>query len=94
MERYVRQFHPPEDFLYLWFIGVLPEGRGKGVASQLLDPVLEECKKQCLPVYLQTANAKNVPIYERKGFRVFHQWSPDDESGLRVWFMRVKGEEV
>lgn len=88
MGRYVGKFHPPDDFLYLWFLGVLPESRGKGVASELLDPVLAECGQKGLPVCLQTANRQNVPLYERKGFRVFHQWSPEDESGLRVWFMR------
>lgn len=88
MERYVQKHHPPEDFLYLWFIGVLPEGQGKGNASELLDPVLKDCEEEKLPVYLQTANPRNVRIYERKGFQIYHHWEPDDDSGLRVWFMR------
>lgn len=88
MEKYVEKLHPADDFLYLWFIGVLPEGQGKGNASELLDPVLENCEKENLPVYLQTANPKNVKIYERKGFEIYHQWSLQDGSGLKVWFMR------
>ncbi|MEZ5427118.1 MAG: GNAT family N-acetyltransferase [Pyrinomonadaceae bacterium] len=94
MAEYVRKFHPPDDYLYLWFIGVLPEGRGRGNASRLLDPILKKCETEDLPVYLQTANPKNVAIYERKGFTVFHRWSPEDESGLEVWFMRKQGEKA
>lgn len=88
MEKYVKTFQPPGNYLYLWFIGVLPAGRGIGIASELLDPVLEECSREGLPVYLQTANPKNVPLYEQKGFSEYHLWTPADDTGLRVWFMR------
>jgi ribosomal protein S18 acetylase RimI-like enzyme len=88
MERYVKSRHPKDDFLYLWFVGVLPEDQRKGNANELLDPVLKNCEKEKLPVYLQTANPQNVKIYERKGFEVFHEWSLENESALKVWFMR------
>ena len=46
--------HEAENFMYLAAIGVLPEGRGKGNASKMMNPVLEYCKKNDLQAYLET----------------------------------------
>jgi ribosomal protein S18 acetylase RimI-like enzyme len=61
-------FPPDQKFYYLLAIGVLPEGRGKGLASKLMDPVLENCRANKIPVFLETANPANVEIYKKKGF--------------------------
>ncbi|NKB60604.1 MAG: GNAT family N-acetyltransferase [Gammaproteobacteria bacterium] len=60
--------HTGKKYFYLSAIGVLPQGRGKGLASKLMDPLLEHCKKHNFPVYLETANDRNVKIYSKKGF--------------------------
>jgi GNAT superfamily N-acetyltransferase len=57
-----------KQFCYLYLIGVLPEGQGKGLASKLMNPVLEYCKLNNIPVFLETATPKNVEIYKKKGF--------------------------
>jgi ribosomal protein S18 acetylase RimI-like enzyme len=62
--------HQPYCQLYL--IGVLPEGQGRGLASSLMDPMIEYMKSKNIPMHLETANARNVEIYKKKGFAVYH----------------------
>jgi GNAT superfamily N-acetyltransferase len=61
-------FPAGQKFRYLLAIGVLPEGRGKGLASRLMNPVLKYCRENKIPVFLETANPANVEIYKKKGF--------------------------
>ncbi len=58
------------DFCYLYIIGVLPDGQGQGLASKLMNPVLEKCRNEKVPAFLETANPKNVEIYKKKGFEL------------------------
>jgi predicted acetyltransferase len=52
-------------------IGVLPEAQRKGLASTLMNPMLQSMKEKSIPVFLETANLRNVDIYKKKGFKVF-----------------------
>lgn len=63
-----KQFLNHAKYCYLAAIAVLPKAQGKGLASQLMNPVLELCQKKNIPVFLETANISNVEIYQRKGF--------------------------
>jgi ribosomal protein S18 acetylase RimI-like enzyme len=63
-----RHFPKNQKFCYLYAIGVMPESQGKGLASKLMNPVIEASKKLNLPLFLETANIKNVKIYQKKGF--------------------------
>lgn len=74
----------PKHF-YLLTIGVLPEGQGKGLASMLMNPVLEHCKNSNIPVFLETANPINVEIYKKKGFVVADSI---DTSIASIYFMK------
>jgi len=58
------------DFIYLWLLGVAPDHQGEGLSSKLLNPKLAEADRLKLPVYLETTNPQNNPIYEHKGFEV------------------------
>ncbi len=62
--------HPREPHYYLFLLGVEPGCQGQGVGSALLRPVLAQCDAERMPAYLETANPRNVPLYERHGFRV------------------------
>jgi len=57
-------------YCQLYLIGVLPEYQGKGLASTMLNPMIEEMEKKSIPMHLETANAKNVKIYMKKGFNI------------------------
>lgn len=60
----------PEPHFYLSILGVAPQQQGRGLGGTLLEPMLERCQRERLRVYLETAQTKNVPFYERHGFRV------------------------
>jgi ribosomal protein S18 acetylase RimI-like enzyme len=65
-----RQFPRRQKYWYLYTIGVLPEAQGKGLASRLMNPVIDLCKTLKTPLFLETANLRNVEIYRKKGFVV------------------------
>ncbi len=64
------EHHPPQPRWYLPFIGVDPAAQGRGYGSALLAHALERCDAEHAPAFLETGNERNVPLYERHGFRV------------------------
>jgi ribosomal protein S18 acetylase RimI-like enzyme len=58
-------------YCHLYMIGVLPEEQGRGLASVLMNPMIQRMHKKSIPVFLETANPRNVDIYIKKGFKVF-----------------------
>lgn len=58
-------------YCHLYMIGVLPEAQGKGLASALMNPMIRQMKEKSIPVFLETANLRNVDIYKKKGFKTF-----------------------
>lgn len=78
--------YPRDDsFYHLYLIGVLPESQGKGLASELINPIIEDISKKSIPVYLETANPINVEIYKKKGFTVFKSIPIED---ITIYFMK------
>lgn len=75
-----------QQFCYLYLIGVLPEGQGKGLASKLMNPVLEKCRLNNIPVFLETANPQNVEIYKKKGFVLTDSFKT---SSTLIYFMKI-----
>jgi ribosomal protein S18 acetylase RimI-like enzyme len=66
-------FHPSEPHWYLPMIGVDPTEQGRGYGSALLRRGLARCDAERLPAYLESTNPRNVPLYERFGFKVVGQ---------------------
>lgn len=58
-------------YCHLYMIGVLPGARGKGLASALMNPMIQKMKERSIPLFLETANPRNVEIYKKKGFKIF-----------------------
>ncbi|KAF9739373.1 hypothetical protein PMIN03_001797 [Paraphaeosphaeria minitans] len=56
------------DSWYLVYIGTSLRGRGKGNASKLIRHVTSQADRDGVPVYLESSNEKNPPIYRRFGF--------------------------
>jgi hypothetical protein len=67
-----------------WYLGVLAcrqECRGRGLASAVAAPMLAAADRAGLPVALETASARNVDLYTRRGFAVVGRvpvGGPDD----------------
>ena len=51
---------------YVLFVGVAPEGQGRGLGTALMQPTLDAG----LPVYLEASSERSRALYERLGFRV------------------------
>ncbi len=57
--------------IYLYSICVSPESQGKGLATQLLTPMLNFSQRNAIPIYLETAKNDNIPLYEHFGFQIY-----------------------
>jgi ribosomal protein S18 acetylase RimI-like enzyme len=55
---------------YLSVLGVAPLRQGSGVGSALVREVLAACDRERLPAYVESSKERNLPFYERHGFRV------------------------
>lgn len=84
----VTERHHPRspDHWYLPLLGVDPDLHGRGFGAHLLAPALERCDRDGLPAYLETAKERNLPFYERHGFRVSKQIALP-RSGPPLWLM-------
>jgi ribosomal protein S18 acetylase RimI-like enzyme len=66
----VEKVHPKEPHWYLAVLGTDPQYQGKGVGSALMAPVLSQCDEEGVPAYLESSKERNIPFYERHGFKV------------------------
>lgn len=66
--------HPEEAHWYLAMIGVDPKAQGKGLGAELLRHSLARCDRDGALAYLETANPRNIPFYERFGFEAMKQF--------------------
>jgi ribosomal protein S18 acetylase RimI-like enzyme len=63
------ELHPAEPHWYLPLIGVDPRHQNRGHGSRLLGATLRHCDREGLLAYLESSNPRNIPLYERHGFR-------------------------
>ena len=47
-----------------------PTSQGRGYGSALLRYALEQIDRTGAPAYLESSNPRNVPLYERHGFKI------------------------
>jgi GNAT superfamily N-acetyltransferase len=55
---------------YLGYLGTRRNRQGQGLGTQLLREVLATADTGGVPAYLESSNERNLPLYERNGFRV------------------------
>lgn len=67
------RFHPGEPHYYLFLIGTLPECKGQGIGSALMNHVLRKCDEENLPAYLENSKQDNLAFYRGHGFEVVDQ---------------------
>jgi GNAT superfamily N-acetyltransferase len=77
-----------EPVWYLGVLGVEPGHQGRGLGSCLMRPVLERADREARAVTLETAQPKNLPLYERHGFRVLRELPRPHGEGPVVWTMK------
>ena len=82
-----RHHHVPGPHAYLSALGVDPGRQGQGFGTALMRPMLDRCDRDGLPAYLETATARNVPLYERLGFAIVGTMTLEG-SQVSGWLMR------
>jgi ribosomal protein S18 acetylase RimI-like enzyme len=55
---------------YLGYLGTRHDRQGQGLGTQMLREVLVGRDTDGVPAYLESSNERNLPLYERNGFRV------------------------
>lgn len=55
---------------YLGYLGTRRGRQGEGMGTQMLREVLTGLDADGVPAYLESSNERNLPLYERNGFRV------------------------
>jgi ribosomal protein S18 acetylase RimI-like enzyme len=66
--------HPhDEPHFYLFVLGTSTAHQSQGLGSALISHVLDQCDRQGLGAYLESSNIRNVPFYERHGFKVLSE---------------------
>ncbi len=78
--------HPHEPHWYLYFLGVPPSQQGKGLGSAMMDATLPMVDARQMPAYLDNSNARNIPLYERYGFRVISEYRAREDAPP-IWGM-------
>ena len=81
----------PVKHYYLISIGINPESQGKGLASILIRPFLDEAIRNGYGVYTETVTPENVPIYEHYGLKVVEKFS-FKEKKLDLWAFYLMNE--
>ncbi len=71
--RMSEKIHPEEKCHYLSLIGTLPEARGQGLASALIEHTLSQADGEGMPAFLETGDAAKVDYYRRFGFELTGQ---------------------
>jgi hypothetical protein len=80
----IKKLQPNEPTYYLWFIGVDSEEQNKGTGSTLLREVIKQGELKNRPVTLETSTLKNIPWYEKFGFKVYNEL----DLGYRLFFLK------
>lgn len=64
----IREHYPEVPHYYLSFVGVRPQGQGRGIGSTLLRDVLDRADRDGVPSYLEGSSERGLALYERHGF--------------------------
>jgi ribosomal protein S18 acetylase RimI-like enzyme len=79
--------HPhDEPHFYLFILGTAAASQSRGLGSALITDMLDRCDRQGLGAYLESSNIRNVPFYERHGFKVLSEIKISDDFTARpMW---------
>ena len=64
------EHHPHEPHWYLPIIAADPNWIGQGLGTLLMKHALRRCDEKGVAAYLESSNPRNIPFYERHGFRI------------------------
>lgn len=83
---------PNEPFWYLHFAACHPAFQGRGFGGAAIRAGLKRADEDGLPAYLETADEKNIALYQSFGFEVKHVWQIPE--GPMFWGMQRPGKTL
>ena len=81
----IGEMHPTEPHHYLNTVGVEPELAGRGYGGDIIRHTIDHADKQKKPCYLESSSERNIPLYERLGFKIIDRIEMPD--GPTMWGM-------
>jgi ribosomal protein S18 acetylase RimI-like enzyme len=88
----ISECHPhDEPHFYLFVLGTSSQRQSAGLGSNLMREVLDRCDRQGLGAYLESSNIRNVPFYERHGFRVLTEVHAGEDFVARPMWRDPRG---
>lgn len=88
LRRGMAEHRPAEPHWYLPLIAADPNWVGQGLGTLLMKHALQRCDEQGSAAYLESSNPKNIPFYQRHGFKIIgeiqHGGSPPLTPMLRT----------
>lgn len=87
-QKYIQSKRPKnEKYMYWEFTAVDPNARGNqaGTMGDMRDAVYTDAHEKQLPIYAETSIRKNMIVYRRYGFDIYHEWTMPD--GSTMWFL-------
>ena len=90
-QSYIQNQRPKNDkYMYWEFTGVNPNYQGNDSATfsakELRDQVFNDAFERQLPMFTETSIRKNMVVYRRYGFEIYHEWEMPD--GSTMWFLK------
>jgi ribosomal protein S18 acetylase RimI-like enzyme len=85
-EDVMREHRPTELHFYLQGLGTDPPRQGEGLATAVMQPVLDRCDAEGIPAYLESTKERNVGFYESHGFAVTGR-EQIARGGPQLWLM-------
>lgn len=86
----VRAYHAEKfgdtNYIYVWFLAGLKKGSYASLV-EMIDELRKESSRLGLPIYLETAVDRMVPIYERAGFVCYNRRPVGDQI---IWFGKME----
>ncbi|MGN6473832.1 MAG: GNAT family N-acetyltransferase [Mycobacteriales bacterium] len=87
LQTQVEELHPSDPpHWYLGYLGARQAHQGQGHGSRLLQAVLTTADTDGVSAYLESSNERNLPLYERHGFKVVGDFKALGE-GPTIWRM-------
>ncbi|MFI0408649.1 GNAT family N-acetyltransferase [Actinomadura sp. 3N508] len=83
----IEKHHPREPHWYLAVLGTDPPAQGNGLGSALLRSRLDRCDAEGMPAYLESSKERNLPYYERFGFKVTRELALPGKGAPSIWLM-------
>lgn len=83
-ESKIKKLQPNIPMYYLWFIGVDPTMQNKGVGSTLIKDIISNSQSENRTVCLETSTIKNLPWYEKFGFKIYNEL----DLGYTLYFLK------